>query len=152
MNLLSLISLWLDIICQVTTKRATVTFHPTFRELNAACVQLQFLHLHFNSFTGQLPDHVGNQSAQLFEFEVGYNRLTGGLLSLWKIGDYQTTRLLVCRASDRIWHRLKDLDWFGPEIPYVQYGGGSLLVLLEPKCSWGRRRWGVTTERVELKS
>ena len=38
MNLLSLISLWLDIICQVTTKRATVTFHPTFRELNAAFV------------------------------------------------------------------------------------------------------------------
>jgi len=28
----------LDIICQVTTKRATLTFHPTFRKLNAALV------------------------------------------------------------------------------------------------------------------
>ena len=55
-------------------------------------------------------------------------------LSLRKMGDYQTTRLLVGRASDRIWPRtqwLEDLDWFGPEMPYVQYGGGSLLVLLE---------------------
>ena len=50
------------------------------------------------------------------------------------MGDYKTTQLLDCCALDRIWssmQRLEDLDWFGPEMPYVQYGGGSLLVLLE---------------------
>ena len=26
--------------------------------------------------------------------------------------------------------RLEDLDWFGPEMPYVQYGGGVLALLL----------------------
>ena len=36
MNLLSLINSWLDIICQVKTKRATVAFHPPFHQLNAA--------------------------------------------------------------------------------------------------------------------
>ena len=29
----------------------------------------------------------------------------------------------------------RDLDWFGPEMSYVQYGGGSLTLLLEPRCS-----------------
>ena len=46
-------------------------------------------------------------------------------LSLWEMGDYKTTRLLDCCALDRIWsstQRLKDLDFFGPEMPYVQYG------------------------------
>ena len=31
----------------------------------------------------------------------------------------------VCCVLDRIWsstQRLEDLDWFGPEMPYVQYG------------------------------
>ena len=49
------------------------------------------------------------------------------------MGDYKTTRLLVYCALDRIWsstQRLEDLDWFGPEMPYVQYGGGVLALLL----------------------
>ena len=49
------------------------------------------------------------------------------------MGDYKTTRLLVYCALDRIWsstQRLEDLDWFGPEMPYVQYGGGGVLALL----------------------
>src|SRR6185436_19222310 len=49
------------------------------------------------------------------------------------MGDYKTTRLLVCCALDRIWsstQRIEDLDWFGPEMPYVQYGGGVLALLL----------------------
>ena len=40
------------------------------------------------------------------------------MLSLLEIGDYKTTRLLVCCALDQIWsstQRLEDLDWFGPE-------------------------------------
>ena len=47
--------------------------------------------------------------------------------------DYKTTRLLDCCALDRIWsstQRLEDLDWFGHEIPYVQYGNGVLTLLL----------------------
>jgi len=50
-----------------------------------------------------------------------------------RMGDYKTTRLLDCCALDRIWsstQRLEDLDWFGPEMPYVQYGGGVLSLLL----------------------
>ena len=42
-------------------------------------------------------------------------------------------RLLVCCALDRIWsstQRLEDLDWFGPNVPYVQYGGGVFALLL----------------------
>ena len=49
------------------------------------------------------------------------------------MGDYKTTRLLDCCALDRIWsstQRLENLDWFGPEMPYVQYGGGVLALLL----------------------
>ena len=43
-----------------------------------------------------------------------------------KMGDYKTTQLLVSGASD--WNGLahsdsRDLDWFGPEMAYVQYGG-----------------------------
>ena len=41
--------------------------------------------------------------------------------------------MLVCCALDRIWsstQRLDYLDWFGLEIPYVQYGGGGVLALL----------------------
>ena len=60
-------------------------------------------------------------------------------VSLREMGDYQTTRLLVCCALDRIWSsmkRLKDLDWFGPEMPYIQYGGWcSRSIALEPGCS-----------------
>ena len=50
----------------------------------------------------------------------------GAKLSLREMGDYETTRLLVCCALDRIWsnmQRLEDLDWFGPNVPYVLYGG-----------------------------
>ena len=42
------------------------------------------------------------------------------------MGDYQTTWLLVSRALDRngLAHDdSRDLDWFGPEMPYVQYEG-----------------------------
>ena len=43
-----------------------------------------------------------------------------------KMDDYKTTQLLVSGASD--WNGLahsdsRDLDWFGPEMPYVQYVG-----------------------------
>ena len=55
------------------------------------------------------------------------------------MGDYKTTRLLVCCAFDRIWsstQRLEDLDWFRPNVPYVQYGGWcSCSIALEPGCS-----------------
>ena len=54
-------------------------------------------------------------------------------VSLREMGDYKTTRLLVCCALDRIWYstqRLEDLDWFRPNVPYVQYGGGILTLLL----------------------
>ena len=54
-------------------------------------------------------------------------------VSLREMGDYKTTRLLVCCALDRIWtstQRLEDLDWFRPEMPYVQYGGCVLALLL----------------------
>ena len=53
-------------------------------------------------------------------------------MSLREMGDYKTTRLLVCCALDRIWSSmqgLKDLDWFVPEMPYVQYEGGVLALL-----------------------
>ena len=49
------------------------------------------------------------------------------------MGDYKTTQSLVCCALDRIWsstQRLEDLDWFRPEMPYVQYGDGVLALLL----------------------
>ena len=55
------------------------------------------------------------------------------VVSLREMGDYKTTRLLDCCALDRIWsstQRLENLDWFGPEMPYVQYGGGVLALLL----------------------
>jgi hypothetical protein len=58
---------------------------------------------------------------------------TGEKLSLREMGYYKTTRLLNCCALDRIWsstQRLEDLDWFGHEKPYVQYGGGGVLALL----------------------
>ena len=47
--------------------------------------------------------------------------------------DYKTTPLFVCCALDRIWSStqlLENLDRFGAEIPYVQYGGGVLALLL----------------------
>ena len=40
MNLLSLISSWLDIICQITTKCATVPKLKSFRELNTTLIVL----------------------------------------------------------------------------------------------------------------
>ena len=54
------------------------------------------------------------------------------------MGDYKTTRLLVCCVLDRIWYstqRLEDLDLFRPNVPYVQYGGWySYSIALEPRC------------------
>src|SRR6185437_6935666 len=76
-------------------------------------------------------------------------------LSLREMGDYKTTRLLVCCALDRIWssmQRLEDLDWFGPEMPYVQYGGWcSRSIALEPGCSKFRGKltsWSSSVEPV----
>ncbi|KAL6654083.1 hypothetical protein ACP70R_007548 [Stipagrostis hirtigluma subsp. patula] len=43
------------------------------------CRQLKRLILNYNSFTGRLPDIVGNMSSQLLVFTVGSNKLTGGL-------------------------------------------------------------------------
>ena len=40
MNLLSLISLWLDINCQITTKYTTIPKSKSFCELNTASVRL----------------------------------------------------------------------------------------------------------------
>ena len=60
-------------------------------------------------------------------------------MSQLEMGNYKTTRLLVCCALDRIWSStqgLKHLDWFGPEMPYVQYGGWcSCSIALKPGCS-----------------
>ena len=61
-------------------------------------------------------------------------RLIGAnILSLLRMDDYKTTQLLIYCALDRIWsstQRLEDLDWFRPNVPYVQYGGGVLALLL----------------------
>jgi Leucine-rich repeat (LRR) protein len=43
------------------------------------CRQLQFILFEVNSFTGQLPDHFGNLSAQLLWFTGEYNQITGGI-------------------------------------------------------------------------
>ena len=43
-----------------------------------------------------------------------------------EIGDYKTTRLLVSCALDGngLAHNdSRNLGWFGPKMPYVQYGG-----------------------------
>ncbi|KAJ1254237.1 hypothetical protein BS78_K100800 [Paspalum vaginatum] len=45
------------------------------------CRQLEVLDISFNSFSGLIPDHVGNLSSQLFWFIAGQNNLTGGLPS-----------------------------------------------------------------------
>ncbi|KAL6907910.1 hypothetical protein ACP4OV_002080 [Aristida adscensionis] len=45
------------------------------------CGQLQILQLDSNFITGGLPEHVGNLSAKLVEFTVGYNKLTGRIPS-----------------------------------------------------------------------
>ena len=73
---------------------------------------------------------------------MSYYLLGGNIfntLSLREMGDYKTTRLLVCCAIDRIWssaQRLENLDWFGREMPYVQYEGWcSRSIALEPGCS-----------------
>ena len=63
------------------------------------------------------------------------------------MGDYKTTRLLDCCALDRIWsstQRLEDLDWFGPEMPYVQYGGWCFCsIALEP--GWSKFKGELTS-------
>jgi len=49
------------------------------------------------------------------------------------MANYQTTRLLVCCAFDRIWsstQRLEDLDWFRPEGALLPVWGGVLALLL----------------------
>ena len=64
---------------------------------------------------------------------IDERRMGAYILSLLRMDDYKTTRLLICCALDRIWsstQRLKDLDWFEPEMPYVQYEGGVLALLL----------------------
>ncbi|KAM3206778.1 hypothetical protein ACQJBY_062128 [Aegilops geniculata] len=43
------------------------------------CRDLQLLFIEGNSFTGPIPNHVGNLSAQLITFRAGRNKLTGGL-------------------------------------------------------------------------
>ena len=81
--------------------------------------------------------HISFNRAYSESLVNGYFNL-GRVVSLWEMGDYKTTRLLVCCALDRIWsstQRLEDLDWFGPEMPYVQYGGWcSCSIALEPGC------------------
>ena len=76
-------------------------------------------------------------------------------MSLREMGDYKTTRLLDYSALDRIWsstQRLEDLDWFRPEMPYVQYGGWcSRSIALEPGCSKFRAEltsWSSSVEPV----
>ena len=73
------------------------------------------------------------------------------------MGDYKTTRSLVCCALDRIWsstQRLEDLDWFRPNVPYVQYGGWcSCSIALEPRCSKFRGEvtsWSSSVEPLEV--
>ena len=63
-------------------------------------------------------------------------------MSLREMSDYKTTRLLICCALDRIWssmQRLLDLDWFGPEMPYVIMG-----VVFSLYCS---RAWVLKVQR-----
>ena len=58
------------------------------------------------------------------------------------MGDYKITRLLDYCALDRIWssmQRLEDLDWFGPEMPYVIMG-----VVFSLYCS---RDWVLKVQR-----
>ncbi|KAM3196153.1 hypothetical protein ACQJBY_072032 [Aegilops geniculata] len=43
------------------------------------CRDLQLLFIEGNSFTGPIPNHVGNLSTQLITFRAGRNKLTGGL-------------------------------------------------------------------------
>ncbi|VAH98846.1 unnamed protein product [Triticum turgidum subsp. durum] len=43
------------------------------------CRDLQLLFIEGNSFTGSIPNHVGNLSTQLITFRAGRNKLTGGL-------------------------------------------------------------------------
>ncbi|TVU23379.1 hypothetical protein EJB05_25740, partial [Eragrostis curvula] len=45
------------------------------------CRQVQVLEIHYNSFAGELPDHMGNLSAELLCFSASYNELTGNLPS-----------------------------------------------------------------------
>ncbi|XP_006663678.1 probable leucine-rich repeat receptor-like protein kinase At1g35710 [Oryza brachyantha] len=45
----------------------------------SSCRELQLLSLHTNSFTGRLPDYIGNLSKNLAVFDVHGNRLTGGI-------------------------------------------------------------------------
>ena len=61
------------------------------------------------------------------------------MVSLREMGDYKTTRLLVCCALDRTWsstQRLEDLDWFGPENAlHPVWGWCSCSIALESGCS-----------------
>ena len=73
------------------------------------------------------------------------------------MGDYKTTRLIDYCALDRIWsstQRLEDLEWFGLEMPYVQYGGWcSCYIALEPGCSKFRGEltsWSSSVEPVRV--
>jgi hypothetical protein len=55
------------------------------------------------------------------------------------MANYQTTRLLVCCALDRIWSStqgLEDLDWFRPEGALCPvWGWCSCSIALDPRCS-----------------
>jgi len=72
----------------------------------------------------------------------------GANLSLRKMGDYQTTRLCVVVHPIRYGLGLEIYTGSGKNA--LRPVGGLLLVLLKPICSRGRKRWGVTAERVEL--
>ena len=59
-----------------------------------------------------------------------------GIVAMGRCWKWATTKLLDCLIVVRlIGYGLarkdsEDLDWFGPEMPYVQYGGGVLALLL----------------------
>ncbi|KAL6888865.1 hypothetical protein ACP4OV_009891 [Aristida adscensionis] len=79
------------------------------------CRRLQSLWMFYNSFTGELPDFVGNLSTQLFEFSVDNNKLTGALPStvsnLSGLHTYTLANNLITGAIPESITQMRSLMW-----------------------------------------